>query len=724
MPPDELPPSEPSLPVVPGYELLALVGRGGMGRVYKAVHLGLGRTVAIKLLTATDDDDQLARFREEARAVAHLQHPNIVQVFESGTVHGQPYFSQEFLEGGSLAAKLREGPLSPEAAATLLETVARAIHHSHKHGVLHRDIKPANILLAADGTPKVSDFGLAKRLDRETNLTRTGEILGTPAYMAPEQASGVANDVGPAADIYALGALLYELLTGRPPFQGPDALQTVMMVLTMDPVSPRALQPQVPKDLETICLKCLEKSPKKRYATADDLAEDLRRFLSGEAIVARPVGLSERSLKWAKRHKAGAAFIGALVVLFAVTVASAVLLSIGYRDLDKANTELGQKNTELEQSNERLAKSQGETETMLNYALGTMDQYHFALSDRLKDLPQGQELRVEVLEQARTTLDGLFAVNPRRPLVWEYLMGGYDMLGNAQASIGELEKSRLSHQRAGEAARRLAKEYPDNPTYPANDAIAQLKIGNVLAQQGQEKEAARYFAESEKVAAELLAKHPDHNAVLKLNYLAHQRPMMDALLTDKPDVIVAAYQRYADLARRLAKSDPSNAVTQTYPVNWELRLATYQAIHNMLPQAQAILTRAKPELDKLPEPKSPNVRGLRALYHETVAVVADNSNKPADADTAYRAALAEYESLAKDYPKSPSYRRSIANTWWSIGLVWQFSGRPDDARASYHKALEVVDKLITDYSGNTQLLALRDQIQKSLKQLPPPGAKK
>jgi eukaryotic-like serine/threonine-protein kinase len=302
-----------SPPSVPGYDTLREVGRGGMGVVYEAEHLALNRRVALKVLRAGvyADEAERRRFRAEAEAIARLAHPHIVQVHDVGEHQGLPYFCLEFCPGGSLAKHLRGTPLPPREAAALVETLARAVQAAHEAGVIHRDLKPANVLLAADGTPKLTDFGLAKRLD-VPGQTPSDAILGTPEYMAPEQALGQAHAVGRAADVYALGATLYELLTGRPPFRAATAVDTILQVVADDPVPPRRLQPGCPRDLETVCLKCLEKSPRKRYASALELAEDLRRFLTGEPIQARPVGAVERAAKWVRRNRTVAGLLGAV----------------------------------------------------------------------------------------------------------------------------------------------------------------------------------------------------------------------------------------------------------------------------------------------------------------------------------------------------------------------------------------------------------------------------
>ena len=277
-----------TVPVVPGYEILGILGQGGMSVVYLARQIALNRRVALKVIHAKvyNDPDIAARFRDEAEAAARLQHPNIIQVYEVGEYDGLGYLVLEYAPGGSLQQKLAGTPQKPRQAAETIEYLARALHYAHQHHIVHRDLKPANVVLSEDGIPKVTDFGLAKLLEREAGLTRTGDIMGTPSYMAPEQARGTPADVTAAADIYALGAILYEMLTGRPPFKGATPLSTLSQVAGQEPVAPGRLQRHLPREIETICLKCLEKEPRKRYDTALELAEDLRRFLDDRPILA------------------------------------------------------------------------------------------------------------------------------------------------------------------------------------------------------------------------------------------------------------------------------------------------------------------------------------------------------------------------------------------------------------------------------------------------------
>jgi WD40 repeat protein len=385
----ESPPSGPTFPPIPGYEILSELGRGGMGVVYQARHSQLQREVALKMILAGGhaDSADLARFRTEAEAIARLQHPNIVQIHEIGEHEGKPFFSLEFCDGGSLAQKINGTPLPPIEAAQIIETLARAMSYAHQRGVVHRDLKPANVLLVSSGVVskeestthrlplttyqlKITDFGLAKKLD-EAGQTASGAILGTPSYMAPEQAGGKGKEVGPAADIYALGAILYEFLTGRPPFRAATALDTLLQVVTDDPVPPTQLQSKTPKDLETICLKCLQKEPGKRYASALELAEDLRRFQAGEPILARPIGLLGRATKWVKRRPAIAGLI-AVVIAVALAGLGAVLWQLQQtrHALDLADKALEKSETNLYINQIALARRE-----LLAHNLHFADQY-------------------------------------------------------------------------------------------------------------------------------------------------------------------------------------------------------------------------------------------------------------------------------------------------------------------------------------------------------------
>src|SRR5512143_12952 len=321
-PPTPEPEATSAMPVLRrlgDYELLEEVARGGMGVVFRARQLKLDRIVAVKVLRDAwlATPAQVKRFQAEAANAAKLKHPNIVPVHEVGEQDGQHFFAMDLVEGKNLAELTREGPLPPRQAAELVNKVAKAVQHAHEQGVLHRDLKPSNVLLDATGEPQVTDFGLARPMDDESSLTLTGQVLGTPGYIAPEQAKG-SGTVGPSADVYGLGALLFHLLTGRAPSVGASAAETLTQVLQQEPLSPRLLNPGVPVDLAAVCLKCLGKVPRERYGSAGELAADLERFLGNETTLARPAGAMERGVRWCRRKPALAATGIALVLVGAI----------------------------------------------------------------------------------------------------------------------------------------------------------------------------------------------------------------------------------------------------------------------------------------------------------------------------------------------------------------------------------------------------------------------
>src|SRR5205085_5314288 len=307
------------------YELLDEVGRGGQGVVFRARQKSLNRTVALKVISLGQwaSKAHLKRFRLEAEAAARLEHPGIVPIHEVGERDGSCYFSMKFVEGGQLDEVVRRAPTSIRQAAELIAKVARTVHYAHEHGILHRDIKPGNILLDAKGEPQLTDFGLARLVEAESTITRTREALGTPSYMAPEQAAGEYTKLSNATDIYGLGAVLYQLLTDHPPFAGGTTYETIKLLLDTEPRQPRLLNPKIDRDLSTICLKCLEKDPSRRYASALALAEDLERWLKHEPIRARRTGIFTRGRKWVRRNPT-IAIMAALVLILSGAVSTVV----------------------------------------------------------------------------------------------------------------------------------------------------------------------------------------------------------------------------------------------------------------------------------------------------------------------------------------------------------------------------------------------------------------
>ncbi len=450
-------------PTVAGYQILGELGRGGMGVVYKARQRGLRRLVALKMVLsgAHAGPQHLARFHTEAEAVARLQHPNIVQIYNVGEQKGLPYFSLEFVDGGPLDKQIGGKPQPPREAAQLIETLARAIHFAHEHNIIHRDLKPANILMTRDGVPKITDFGLAKQLEEvESSQTQSGTIMGTPSYMSPEQARGEIRGVGPLADQYSLGAILYELLVGRPPFVGATTMDTVLQVTKNEPIPPTRLQPEVPADLETICLRCLQKEPAKRYANCFALAEDLHRFLAGEPILARPITRTERLWRSCKRNpRLAISTVTILFLLLCGFIGStwAALTIASERNQKESERALAIEASELAEENEAVANEQAKL------AVETLGLLIDKVQVQLKDTPGVQDLRKDLLQ---TALDGL------------------DRVANKSAAESKLQGMM---------------------------ADAYLKMGIVLNEFNKSKEAGAYFERCYALTTQELGKQPDND---------------------------------------------------------------------------------------------------------------------------------------------------------------------------------------------------------------------
>ena len=391
-------------PKIPGYTVTRKLGRGGMGTVYLAIDQRLDRQVAVKIVMKHISRQQnlVDRFAREVKSVAGLNHPNIAQLYEADILAQQPYYVMEYVDGETLEDYLVETSPTPHSAASITQKIAETIEFCHQKDVIHRDLKPSNILLDKDHNPKVADFGLAKSLQSQHDATKTGEILGTPGYMSPEQASGVVKTIGPGCDVYAIGAILYRMLTGRAPFYSPDPLKTVMMVLSDEPVAPRQLQSGVPKDLETICLKCLEKKVARRYHTAQELSDDLGRFLDGLPITARPVSSVERMGKWARRKPALAIGLVASAMMILGAIAGLTYHS------NQLNQTLDEKNAALKAADSELARSiklANEGSDVSNWII-----YHHLQS--LSDINGSNQAQLDLVSRLQKYLD---AATPYMP---------------------------------------------------------------------------------------------------------------------------------------------------------------------------------------------------------------------------------------------------------------------------------------------------------------------
>ena len=700
LPDGERPVGPAPKPVVPNYELVEEIGRGGYGVVYRATDGRLGRAVAVKVLKhgALADAADRQRFLTEARAAARLAHPHIVPVFEVGEADGVPYIVMEHAAGGPLSRRLDGTPLAARSAAELVETVARAVEYAHSQGVVHRDLKPGNILLSPQsavpspqseenrlgtgdwglGTPKVADFGTARLLDTPGELTPTQAVLGTPSYMAPEQAGGASRQVGPAADVYSLGAILYELLTGRPPFKAATPFETLLLVRQTDPVPVRRLNPAVPRDLETVALKCLEKDPGRRYASAGALADDLRRWLDGKPILARPVGPVERFARWAARHPTVAALSVALVVfvlgaLVAVTVLwrrSVEQAELAERRGRQARENLGLATESLDRTTRLVMTLRGRKGTISRTEAETLDEVLALYDRRLADPdvdPATRKRAADALEQVA----GLY---------W---------------ATGDYPRSDRLRGRAIHILEGLAAEFPDEPAYRYEIAkhLTGLELSDTL---GTYHTKADYLRRSVALLAEVRRTDPNRYewAVQHANNL-YLLAMCVGNAGDEP-----AARAWFDEVRAICR-----AVLARTPDDFIARLIDVQAVvyHGFL-RARATgdweggyqASRAGFEFFRWHwQNRQKELEGLDSTtgHFHTGADFLWRQGKRAEAADLLRAGVTELRPVTETYPRLAGVRRIYFVTAWRLAdVLWQ-TDRPR-AAAAYADARKAADDLL------------------------------
>lgn len=572
------------------YEIIDEIARGGMGIVYKAWQRRTNRVVALKMIQSGQlaNEEEIGRFHAEAEAAAHLDHPNIVPVYDVGEHEGHHYFSMGYVEGENLRRRVLDGPLANREAARILRIVAEAMAYAHHKGIIHRDLKPENVLIDQAGQPKITDFGLAKRIHGDSNLTATGQVLGTPSYMSPEQAGGLLDEIGPATDVYALGAVLYCLLTGRPPFQAAHVLDTLLQVMHREPVSPRELNPAVDRDLETLCLKCLDKEPGRRVASAWELSEELGRYLDGKPIRARPIGRAMRLWRWCGRNRLVASL--ASVVLITLIVGASVstyfailardravraeqgtqmavrtlqsvvhnvqnklepfpdarevrreLLREALRDLDRLSSEFGGE-TDVDHSTAVALTNLGE----VFEEFGAIDAGSTSAAER--NYHRAIDIYRQLLQRDPGNLETQIELT--RPL--EDLGNLYLYSGKSGAAEAPLKES-LSIRRAALEAKPASMEYRRHLSY------ALMNYGDVLLEKKRYGKARKLFEEAVVYGREVVETDPDEIRHSDMLLLAYEK-LGDACL-DSQDFAAAkaAYQSEYDIGERLYKQHPSNA---------------------------------------------------------------------------------------------------------------------------------------------------------------------
>ena len=522
-------PEPVSSPSIDGYEVLGELGRGGMGVVYKARELRLNRVVALKMILAGNhaSPDACKRFLAEAESVGRLHHPHIVQIFAFGDSDGRPFFAMEFVAGGSLAERLDGTPRHPQDTARLVETLARAIHEAHRLGIVHRDLKPANILLTPEGVPKIADFGLAKWLDTENATSRTQVIVGSPSYMAPEQAGQSSTPVGPAADVYSLGAILYELLAGRPPFQAATVLETLTQVRLDEPIAPSRLRPKLPRDLGTICLKCLEKEPVRRYASAIDLADDLKRFEAGQTIRARPVGYPERLLRWCRREPLIASLAVALTAGLAGVAMQWVRAESHLKDAlyqqslaEDSRRRQFDTNKSLQAANVAERTARNRAQNRFNAAMKALREFESITNDAaLLQEPQFEALRGKLLRKTlgfyrelQTSLEEDASSESRLQL-----SVAYSQIASVSWELGLQAEALASHRQALALVEQMAVAAPDDRALEALLATCYARIGFTHRTRGDSAQALEPYARAREIQERLVQEEPSeprHREVL------------------------------------------------------------------------------------------------------------------------------------------------------------------------------------------------------------------
>lgn len=684
---------EADLPTVPGYDLLRELGRGGMGVVYLARHRELKRLVALKMILAAGQFDRELRdrFHREAQAIARLQQPGIVQIHDVGEHAGCPFLALEFVDGSNLASQIAGTPIVARRAAELIERLARAIHSAHQSGIVHRDLTPRNILLARSSSsqsirlrdsdtdrfdPKITDFGLAKELDSDSSQTQTGVVMGTPNYMSPEQAQGRSKAIGPATDVHALGAILYELLTGRPPFLAASSLETLRQVVEHDPVAPTRWQPRIPQDLETICLKCLAKESAQRYASAAELADDLHRFLIDEPIRARPVSSRERAVKWARRHPAAAALLGVI----AVSLATISIGGVAY-------------NARVRGERDRAEKNFGLAMRAVDEMLSEVGEQQLATEPRM------EEKRRALLSKALALNQEFLKQKSDDPRVRFETAQAYRRMADVFRLLEEHGQSRDAYEQAGKLFAQLNNESPQRPVYRQQLAYCRNFQGEVCRAAGQQADAEAAYREADSILESLSAEHPDvpgyrqdlARTLYSLGILFRERQQMEDA--------ERALQRAADILTELVDRDPENSAYRQHLARAWLNQGTVIRSAERRGEAQAAHDRAIKLLSELSEtfPDQPDYRHELAVAYNNAGNLRSGGQEFDEARALHDKARTLFQKLSADFPKVPLYRQELANAWNSIGYVESLQQKPADSHAAWTQAAALLEGLVAEH---------------------------
>jgi len=677
------------------YRLLEKIGQGGMGVVYRARQISLNREVALKVIRAGrfSTSSEIERFAREAEAAAGLTHPGIVPVFEIGEEEGHHYFTMAFVDGLSLADHITDagGPLEPRPATELILRVAEAVQYAHEHGVIHRDLKPANILLDKHGMPQVVDFGLAKQVETESGLTFTGQVLGTPSFMSPEQAAGKTTQVGPSADVYALGAVLYALLTGRPPFSAASVTETLRQVQHDEPVRPRQLNSSLPRDLETICLKCLAKEPSKRYASAQEMVDELNRYLSGRSILARPVGSFGAITRWCRRNVLAASFM-AFVATF-VPIVIAMLMSMNVR----LSQESRQADFERQMADHSFRAARNAVD----------EQFTLVSQETLLDRPGLQPLRRQLLLGSQKYYEEFLATRGDDPdLQAEAALINFRLgVITAALSTTSTQDAYAEATTYFATARRLYERLPNQDDPGVLEGLGKVwtrigQIRNKLRQNQQEVDA---FQRALALRSRL---NEIESTVENQRLLANaQMNLGQALLPDEPaeqlgqlELAMDHLESAQSIRKRLLSQYPDNANVVRDQVKGYVFLAD-SVVGDRDADVERYLMHALQTLDAQAQKVAPTLEALylRAIVARRLgAVIADTATGSDDLVRArdfFEQALRILNPLATENPLVVDYLSALAATYYDSALVLQELQASEEARNRLQTALQLLAPL-------------------------------
>lgn len=694
------------LPNIPGYEILAELGRGGMGVVYLGRDNRLNRLVAIKMLRGgvLSDEEQMMRFRVEAQAIAKLSHPGIVQIYEFGMADLRPYFVLEYVAGGSLRQRTGAKPQPPRWAAEMVAQLADAMDYAHQQGVIHRDLKTANVLLPETGKEnqvlrtKITDFGLAKfendALAGSTLAgapTRPGEVVGTPNYMAPEQARGLKHLVTPLADIYSLGAILYELLTGRPPYEGPTAMETLLLLLNEDVLPPRKLQPAVPRDLETICLRALHREPQRRYSRAGDLAADLRRYLSGEPIRARPTSAWERGWKWARRRPAAAALMA--TSFLAVTA----LTGGGWY----YNTLLANALQQARQAEEAAAKAAAQadlnakaTAQQEKLALESLSTMVYELQVAFQNIPETRKMRERLLQKALGGLDAIASGNQSRPRDLTRATA-HGRLAEIYRTLGQdVRFVEQAEQALDIAAKLLALDPTDAKAAQLSHRLL-LVIGEQELNRDRSAQAQPYFQRALQISEQLLTQDPSVPLYKGMFCTALEKYAHAFHWRHERSQAQEAFGRLSRFARQWYEDSPNSYEARrmlTTALNWEGVLAVEQGQFDCAEER----FREAFDLTEVQLASAPNDRELRRFR----VVLISNLQKIAEQRRQFKEAVRRAEQVESEFgklvatdPDNVVLRCEHADSFFHLGVTYYLADQFDAALPYFQKCLNILEPL-------------------------------